>query len=524
MRTTHVTTPVLVVGAGPTGLVLALALAEQGIASVLVDDDATVSAEGSRAICVQGHSLAILSRLGAGVVVQEGMRWEVGRTYLGTRELFANRVPAEGAGELPRFVNIPQTRVEQVLLAAVEAAPLCRVRWRHRVERLEQDESGVTVHATGPEGPTSWRAAYVVGADGARSTVRDLLGVTFDGTGHADAFLIADVRARLPFPRERRFYFDPPWNPGRQLLIHPQPDDLWRIDWQVPTGFDLDSALESGDLERRIRTVIGTDVAYELVWASVYTFRQRLAPTFRSGRVFLAGDAAHTMSVFGARGMNSGIQDADNLAWKVAYAVRGEAGKSLLDSYDAERRAAAEVNLAVTGATMRFMSPPTRAAALRRRFVLAGSRYSTWLRGKVDSGQLSEPATYRASPVLQPGAGALAPELPVVAPDGWRGTLRDLRGGPLVVLAIGPSQAEAAALVAAVSTALAGHPGGLPPHRFVSGAAADATADHDAAGTALGNLLVVRPDGHLAWKVNGEDEPGEVAAALADALLNTVGR
>lgn len=524
MRTTHVTTPVLVVGAGPTGLVLALALAEQGIASVLVDDDATVSAEGSRAICVQGHSLAILSRLGAGVVVQEGMRWEVGRTYLGTRELFANRVPAEGAGELPRFVNIPQTRVEQVLLAAVEAAPLCQVQWEHRVERLEQDESGVTVHATGPEGPTSWRAAYVVGADGARSTVRDLLGVTFDGTGHADAFLIADVRARLPFPRERRFYFDPPWNPGRQLLIHPQPDDLWRIDWQVPTGFDLHSALESGDLERRIRSVIGTDIAYELVWASVYTFRQRLAPTFRSGRVFLAGDAAHTMSVFGARGMNSGIQDADNLAWKVAYALRGEAGESLLDSYDAERRAAAEVNLAVTGATMRFMSPPTRAAALRRRFVLAGSRYSTWLRRKVDSGQLSEPATYRVSPVVQPGAGALAPELAVVGTDGWRGTLRDLRGGPLVVLAIGPTQTEAAALVSAVAAALDEHPGRLPPHRFVAAAAADATADHDAAGTALGNLLVVRPDGHLAWKVNGEDEPGDVAAALAAALLSTVGR
>lgn len=520
-------------------MVLALALAEHGVASVVLDDGASTATAGSRSICVQGHSLSILDRLGASAVAAEGLRWEVGRTYVGTREVATTVVPAAGAGQLPPFVNLSQRRVEQILLAAVEAAAPCRIEWRQRVRALEQDDTGVTVHAVGPDGAsTSWRGSYVVAADGARSTVRGLLGLPFEalhnsgggheGSGDGDAFLVTDIRARLAFPRERRFHFDPPWNPGRQVLIHPQPDDVWRIDWQVPTGFDVDSERASGRLDEQVQAVIGADVPYDLLWASVYTFRQRLAPAFRVGRVFLAGDAAHTMSVFGARGMNSAIQDADNLGWKLAYVHSGAGGESLLDSYDTERRAAAEVNLAVTAATMRFMSPPTRAAAWRRRAVLAGAPYSRWLRGKLDSGRLSEPATYRVSPVLQPGAGALAPEMPVVGTDGWRGTLRDLRGGPLVVVSVGPTRPESLAVAGTVESALAGsrigHVDGLPPHRFVGGAAADATEGHDAAGTALGNLLVIRPDGHVAWKVNGEDAPGEVAAAVARALLRSVGR
>ena len=147
----------------------------------------------------------------------------------------------------------------------------------------------------------------------------------FPGHSHEDLFLICDIRATLPFPRERRFFFDPPWNPGRQVLVHPQPDDLWRIDWQVPSGTDVEAERASGALDRRIRQVVGRTTPYELAWVTAYRFHQRLAPRFRVGRVLLAGDAAHLMSPFGARGLNSGAADAENLAWKLALVLGGRA-------------------------------------------------------------------------------------------------------------------------------------------------------------------------------------------------------
>lgn len=532
--------PVLVVGAGPTGLTLALVLAEYGIASVVVDDEESTATEGSRSICVQGHSLAILGRLGASAVRHEGLQWSVGRTYHRDREIVQNRIPAEGAGGEPRFVNLAQSRVESILAGLVLANPLCTVVWGHRVDGVVPDDAGVDVTATGTAGAARrWRAQYVVGADGLHSSVRDAVGIAFRAPPEQpdvdDAYLVVDVRADLPFPAERRFFFDPAWNPGRQVLLHPQPGGVWRIDWQVPAGFDVDAERASGGVDTRIRAVIGDTTPYEVVWSSLYTVRQRVAERFRAGRVFLAGDAAHVMSVFGARGMNSGIQDADNLGWKLAYVLRGDASTGLLDSYDAERRAAALVNLDVTGATMRFMAPPTGGARLRRRLVLAGAPYAGFIRRKVDSGRLSEPAVYRDSGAVQPGCGGLAPDLPV-RPVGRSGgsaglatptPLRAMRGGPFVVVAVGPTVDEASELGAAVDVELAARADPaerrLPPYRIVAGAAADASGDTETAGAALGNLLVVRPDGHLAWKVNGEPAPDEVADALAEALLRASG-
>jgi 2-polyprenyl-6-methoxyphenol hydroxylase-like FAD-dependent oxidoreductase len=178
------------------------------------------------------------------------------------------------------------------------------------------------------------RGSHLVGADGSRSRVRRLLGLPFEGHSFDDQFLIADIRASLPFANERRFYFDPPWNPGRQVLVHPQPDSVWRIDWQVPGDYDLAADSASGGLDARVRRIVGASAPYELVWLSAYRFHQRVVPSFRRGRVFLAGDAAHLMSPFGARGLNSGMQDAENLAWKLAYVRHGWAPESLLGSYD----------------------------------------------------------------------------------------------------------------------------------------------------------------------------------------------
>jgi 2-polyprenyl-6-methoxyphenol hydroxylase-like FAD-dependent oxidoreductase len=399
--------PVLIVGAGPTGLSAALALARWQVPSIVIDEDETIATEGSRSICVQAHTLAIFERLGARAVADEGISWNVGRTYYRDRELFQVRLSDVGAEEFPRFVNIPQWRVEQILLEAAEREPLIDIAWRSRVDALAQEGDGITVRA----GDRSWRGSYLIAADGGHSTVRDLAGIPFPGSDHADRFLIADVHAKLPFPNERRFFFDPPFNPGRQVLIHPQPDDVWRIDWRVPREFDLAAERASGGVDRRIRQIVG-DTPYEIVWVTSYVFHQRLAPTFRKGRLFLAGDAAHLMSVFGARGMNSAVQDADNLAWKLALAWRGLAPDVLLDTYHAERHPAAVENLRITGNTMRFLAPPNALMRLRRNLILRASRFR-WVRRHVDSGRLSEPFAYAGSPIVD-GDGAVVPDRPVV--------------------------------------------------------------------------------------------------------------
>lgn len=474
--------PILIVGAGPTGLSAALALARWNVPSVVIDEDPTIATEGSRSICVQAHTLGIFERLGCRAVADEGVSWNVGRTYYRDRELLQVRLSDVGAEEFPRFVNIPQWRVEQILLAAAEASPLVQLAWRHRVDGLQQDANGVTVVASGQEGAQRWRGSYLIGADGGHSTVRELAGIPFPGSDQADRFLIVDVRAKLPFPNERRFFFDPTFNRGRQVLIHPQPDDVWRIDWRVASDFDVEAERVSGGIDRRIRQIVG-ELPYEIVWATSYTFHQRLAPRFRDGRVFLAGDAAHLMSVFGARGMNSAVQDADNLAWKLGLVWQSLAPDALLDTYHAERYPAAVENLRITGNTMRFLAPPNWLMRLRRNLILRGSRFG-WLRRRIDSGRLSEPFAYAGSPIVE-GDGAVVADRPVMA-DGALTRLRHCLGvGFVLVLPapdvdIGPSQI---------------------PLRVVTDAS-------------LTDPILARPDGHLAARLASVSE---VEAALERA-------
>jgi 2-polyprenyl-6-methoxyphenol hydroxylase-like FAD-dependent oxidoreductase len=372
---------VAVVGAGPIGLTAALELATREVPTIVLEAKPALEPIGSRAIVLAHDALATFSRLGCGEIPRKGVRLSCARTYFGERELFTIEFPPAPEDELPLFVNLQQTYTERVLLRAAEQTGLIDIRFDASVTGLRQDARSVTLELRNGDTVT---AAHAIGADGARSTVRRLLGVGFPGKSFNDRFLIADVRAELPgFPRdERRFFFDPPSNPGRQILVHPQPDGEWRIDWQVAPETDVEAERASGALDAKIRALVG-DAPYELAWLSAYRFHQRLASRFRVGRVFLAGDAAHLMAPFGARGMNSGVEDATSLASALA--------SDSPDAYDRERRAAAIENLRITGATMRFMAPPTALHRLWRNAILRGSLRVPRLRRFVNSGKLPAP-------------------------------------------------------------------------------------------------------------------------------------
>jgi 3-(3-hydroxy-phenyl)propionate hydroxylase len=541
--------PVAIVGGGPVGMTAALVLARHGLPSVVLESEQRLLAQGSRSICVQRDVLDIFERLGCGqTMADRGVSWTLGRTYYRDVELFQTRFPGAGGAAFPPFVNLPQAMLEVFLLDRVRREPLIELRWSHRVESISQDAEGVRLLAATPDGPAEIRASYAIGCDGARSAMRRLLGIDFPGHSFDDRFLIADVRVALPFPNERRFFFDPPFNPGRQVLVHPQPDSVWRIDWQIPAEVEVEEERASGRLDRRIRAVVG-DADYELVWLSSYRFHQRVAASFRVGRAFLAGDAAHLMSPFGARGLNSGVADAENLAWKLWLVLEGRAPAELLDTYELERRAAARENVAITNATMRFMVPPTRLHRLLRVAVLRGSLRLPALRRFVNSGKLSAPFVYSASPIVEPdtsarGAPAVAARPGAIAPDGpcrLAGSenvrrLRQLLGNGFVALWLPARGTDAAAgakrglersPVAPVELLVVA-PLGQPPPELPDGAGAlvDTEGALAASYGGPGALCLIRPDGHVAaWRAGADlAELPELVDFAAGARIRPAGR
>ena len=391
--------PVVVVGAGPVGLAAAIDLAQQGLQVLLLDEDDTVS-EGSRGLCFAKRTLEIFDRLGCGdAVVAKGVTWNVGRTFHRSDEVFRFELQPQSGHQRPGMVNLQQYHVEQILIERAMALPNLELRWKNRVVGVAPpapaSSDAVRLQIDTPDGRYAVDADWLVVADGARSPIRRMLGLDMAGRVFHDRFLIADVVMETEMfadgQAERWFWFDPPFHPGQSVLLHRQADKVWRIDFQLGWDADPDFERDPERVSARIRAMLGPDRPFELEWISVYTFQCRRMQQFRHGRVLFAGDAAHQVSPFGARGANSGIQDADNLAWKLALVINGLAPENLLDSYDQERGAAADDNLLNSTRSTDFITPKSEASLDFRNAVLALAREHEFARWLVNSGRLSVP-------------------------------------------------------------------------------------------------------------------------------------
>ncbi|WP_222598406.1 FAD-dependent monooxygenase [Lentzea tibetensis] len=498
--------PVGIVGAGPVGLVAALRLASLGVDCVVLEADPHLIKQGSKACLIQGDVLEVLDKFGcAQQIADEGVTWTTARTYVRNQEIRAAQFP-RGLGYGP-FVNISQFRIEQVLVDAAEAEPAIDIRWGQKVIGVSQDDDAVTVRVDSASGDFDLSFSYLIACDGVRSGLREMLGVEWTGYTHQDRFLITDIRAKLPLAKERHFHYDPSFNPGRQLVMHPQPNDIWRIDWQLPPDADIEAERADGRFDERVRKVIG-DIPYEIDWVSTYRFHQRVVDRLRVGRVLFAGDAAHALPPYGSRGMNSGIQDADNLAWKLPLVLAGTAPDELLDTYHDERYAAAKENLRVTEATIRFMVPPNRIRRLTRSVLLTLSGWLGLARKHVNSGKMAEPYHYTDSAIIQKGhplLGAFAPDGRVYV-NGSPTRLRRLLGDEFVGLVFARNRIEAVEMIDAaqlrpwplpanlvVVLPYGSSVAGLPPE--VTVAMAEDERLFDTYGT---GWWLARPDGHLA--------------------------
>ncbi len=367
--------PVVIAGAGPIGLVTALALAQHGVKSVLLEAERQVS-EGSRAIAFTRRSMEILQQVGvADRITANGLPWNCGNSFYRGQRVYRMENPHDPDDRFSPLINLQQQYLEQYLAEACAASPLVELRWGNKLVSFEQDNAGATLQVDTAEGPYTLKADWLVAADGARSAVRSLMDLKLEGASYEGKFVIADIRVDLPLPTERLAFFDPAWNPGNTILMHREPHGLWRLDYQLPPSETPEEALNPGSLKARIDAqlaMIGhAGAPWEMDWCSVYSARALTLPDYVHGRVVFVGDAAHLLPIFGVRGANTGFQDAQALAWRLALVARGAAPASLLQSYSSERVGAAREIIDEAGKSTRFMAPPSRGFRLLRDAVLS---------------------------------------------------------------------------------------------------------------------------------------------------------
>jgi 3-(3-hydroxy-phenyl)propionate hydroxylase len=435
---------VVVIGAGPVGLAAAIDCALHDIPVVVLDENDKVSF-GSRAICFAKRTLEILDRLGCGEpMVQKGVVWNVGKVFFDTRQVYEFNLLPESGHRRPAFVNLQQYYLEYHLVERVWSlqaeGKAIEIRGNNKLSSLQQHADHTVLTVTTPEGDYTLEADWMIACDGAASPTRRMMGLDFVGRVFEDNFLIADVKMDAPFPTERWFWFDPPFNRGQSALLHKQPDNVWRIDLQLGWNINKDKEKKLERVIPRLKAMLGDDVSFTLEWVSIYTFQCRRMEKFRHGRVLFAGDSAHQVSPFGARGANSGLQDADNLIWKLKRVIDGAAPDALLDSYDSERVQAADENILNSSRSTDFITPKSELSRLFRDAVLDLSEHHAFARPLVNSGRLSLPCMLDGSPLNGPDDARLPPRTRPGAPavdapmgNGW---LLEKLGGQFTVLAL----------------------------------------------------------------------------------------
>jgi len=505
---------IVVVGAGPVGLSLAIDLAQRGQAVVLLDDADRIG-EGSRAICFSKRSLEFWDRLGIGQrMVDKGVVWSVGKIFHGEQQLYQFNLLPEQGHKRPAFINLQQFYAEAYLVDRVGELPAIDLRWRNKVTALEPRNDHVALTIQTPDGPYRLAAQYVIACDGARSSLRQMVGAEFAGQVFEDQFLIADVKMTAAFPTERWFWFDPPFHAGRSALLHKQPDDIWRIDLQLNRFADPTVEKLPENVRPRIARMLGHD-KFDFEWISLYKFQCRRMNKFIHGRVIFAGDAAHQVSPFGARGANSGLEDAENLAWKLDRVLRGTSPEALLESYHTERSAAADENIRESTRSTDFMAPNSHQEARLRKAVLSLAKETEFGKRMVNAGRLSTPSIYETLLSTAEGdawrggprPGASMADAPVAAQDGEPMFLTEafIRAGTqFTVLAFG--NGTAAEVPEGVGTIRIGDGG------FTDVAGLAATRYDAEPGTSY----LLRPDGYVAARFRHPTQP-TLEAALARA-------
>ncbi|MEM7597123.1 MAG: FAD-dependent oxidoreductase [Pseudomonadota bacterium] len=504
--------PVIIVGAGPVGLTLALDLAQRGTPALVLDDNTRVS-HGSRAICFAKRTLEIASRLGfAAPLLDKGVEWSHGRVFHGAEEIYEFDLLPEDGHAHPAFINLQQPYFEIALVDAINAARAggapVEIRGGNRVTGVIQEADHARLEVETPDGAYELTADWVIACDGARSPLRTMLGLSFDGRVFEDNFLIADVKMAARFPTERWFWFDPPFEgAGASALLHKQPDDIWRMDFQLGWDIDRDQELREENVRARVDGMLGAGAEYTLDWTSIYTFQCRRMARFRDGRVIFAGDAAHQVSPFGARGANSGVQDADNLGWKLDRVIKGTVPEQLIDSYGEERERAADDNILNSTRATDFLTPKTRVSQNFRDAVLHLAGRHRFARPMVNSGRLSVPYVYDGLSLSGPDnltgpartcVGAACADVPL--DDGF---LLARLGGDFTLLAINTGAPDVGCARLELNTGTQDPTGALRARYLGSQPSA---------------MYLIRPDQHIAARWAHAD-----AAKIRDAIAIATG-
>lgn len=520
---------VVIVGAGPVGMTAALALASYGVRSILLERKSTFN-DGSRAICISRQSFHILDRIGViAPFLDKALGWRKGRSYYRGRLFYEFSMPHDEHEKFLPMYNLQQQYIEKFLWEAIAANPLIETRWQSEATSVAQSADGVAVTVRAPDGEYALHGKWLLAADGARSSVRTHAGLRLQGDNHEGRYLIADVRMDHDFPTIRRALFEPASNPGGTVLIHRQPDNIWRIDYQLAAGETTEVESKEARVRSRVGAIleeIGHRGGWDLEWWSVYSANTLCLDRYRHGRLLFVGDSAHIVPIFGVRGLNGGLADAHNIAWKLAYVCSGRADERLLDSYTPERRGATLDAFANATKSTRFMTPPTRGWSLMRDAALSLAVDHEFTRRLADPRQTA-PYTYADSPLTyrstEPGdsdagngiVGAVAPSVRI-APKRY---LSDLFGPGFTVLVFG---AQAAAALNARIHEL----------RAVDPLLAVVTVGDDTSTSEIkaseheirtryhatdGSIVLVRPDMHVSARCGGNDID-RLLAALEVAL------